>query len=119
MFTTIDAGQPIRIRDMTGRVVSRDRGVIRETYLFDTLGVSGVNDIPVGTLRAVLLYHVAPGERFAEDVVSSSRIRTVSKGFLWPSVNGGVYINDAQVIAADIDVSNGVIHVIDRVLLPG
>ena len=87
--------------------------------LFDTLGVSGVNDIPVGTLRAVLLYHVAPGERFAADVVSSSRIRTVSKGFLWPSVNGGVYINDAQVIAADIDVSNGVIHVIDRVLLPG
>ena len=87
--------------------------------LFATLGVSGVDDIPVATLRAVLLYHVAPGERFAEDVVSSSRIRTVSKGFLWPSVNGGVYINDAQVIAADIDVSNGVIHVIDRVLLPG
>jgi transforming growth factor-beta-induced protein len=86
--------------------------------LFDALGVSGVNDIPVSTLRAVLLYHVAPGERFAADVVSSSRIRTVSKGFLWPSVNGGVYINDAQVIAADIDVSNGVIHVIDRVLIP-
>jgi transforming growth factor-beta-induced protein len=86
--------------------------------LFDTLGVSGVNDIPVATLRAVLLYHVAPGERFAADVVSSSRIRTLSRGFLWPSVHGGVYINDAQVIAADIDVSNGVIHVIDRVLLP-
>ena len=87
--------------------------------LFDALGVSGVNDIPVATLRAVLLYHVAPGERFAADVVSSSRIRTLSKGFLWPSVNGGgVYINNAQVIAADIDVSNGVIHVIDRVLLP-
>jgi hypothetical protein len=38
MFTTINAGQPLTIRDMTGRVVSRDRGVIRETYLFDTLG---------------------------------------------------------------------------------
>ena len=87
--------------------------------LFGALGVSGVNDIPVGTLRAVLLYHVAPGERSAADVVSSSRIRTVSRGFLWPSVNGGVYVNDAKVIAADIDVSNGVIHVIDRVLLPG
>jgi hypothetical protein len=36
--TTIFPGQPIRIRDMTGRVVSRDRGVFRETYLFDTLG---------------------------------------------------------------------------------
>ena len=88
--------------------------------LFDVLGVTGVNEIPVGTLRAVLLYHVAPGERFAADVVSSSRIRTVSKGFLWPSVSGGnAYVNDAQVIATDIDVSNGVIHVIDRVLLPG
>src|SRR5512134_36498 len=56
--------------------------------LFDTLGVSGVNDIPVRTLRAVLLYHVAPGERFAADVVSRERIRTVSKGFLTPSVSG-------------------------------
>jgi hypothetical protein len=36
--TTIDAGQPIRIVDMTGRVVLRDRGVIRYTYLFDTQG---------------------------------------------------------------------------------
>ena len=88
--------------------------------LFDALGVTGVDDIPVATLRAVLLYHVAPGERFAADVVSSSRIRTVSKGFLRPSVSGGnAYVNDAQVIAADIDVSNGVIHVIDRVLIPG
>ena len=44
VFTTISAGQPIRIRDMTGRVVSRDRGVKRETYLFDTLG----DDTPGG-----------------------------------------------------------------------
>jgi hypothetical protein len=44
MFTTIFAGQPILIRDMTGQVVSRDRGVIRQTYLFDTLG----DDTPGG-----------------------------------------------------------------------
>ena len=88
--------------------------------LFDRLDVSGIDDIPYDTLRAVLLYHVAPGERFAADVVASSRIRTVSKGFLRPAVSGNtVWINDAQVIATDIDVSNGVIHVIDRVLLPG
>ena len=88
--------------------------------LFDALGVSDVNDIPVGTLRAVLLYHVAPGERFAAEVVSSSRIRTVSKGFLRPALSGGTaYVNDARILATDIDVSNGVIHVIDRVLLPG
>ncbi len=87
--------------------------------LFATLGVSGVNDIPVGTLRAVLLYHVAPGERFSGDVVSSDRIRTLGKGFLSPSVHdGSAWINDARIVAADVDVSNGVIHVIDRVLLP-
>ena len=87
--------------------------------LFDVLGVAGVGDIPVGTLRAVLLYHVAPGERFSADVLGSSRIRTLSKQFLDPSVRGGVaYIDDARIIAPDIDVSNGVIHVIDAVLLP-
>ena len=44
-FTTINAGQPLRIRDSTGRIVSRDVGVARETYLFDTLG----DDTPGGT----------------------------------------------------------------------
>ena len=37
-FTSIEAGQPFVIEDSSGRVVTRDRGVIRETYLFDTLG---------------------------------------------------------------------------------
>ena len=87
--------------------------------LFTALGVSGVNQIPVDTLRAVLLYHVAPGQRFSGDVVSSDRIRTLSKGFLYPSVHdGSAWINDARIVTADIDVSNGVIHVIDTVLLP-
>jgi transforming growth factor-beta-induced protein len=87
--------------------------------LFAALGVSGVADIPVDTLRAVLLYHVAPGQRFSADVVASDRIRTLSKGFLTPSVHdGGAWINDARIVAADVDVSNGVIHVIDKVLLP-
>ncbi len=87
--------------------------------LFETLGVSGVSDVPLDTLRGVLLYHVAPGERFSETVLTSSRIRTVSKDFLVPSVHGGgAYINNARIVAADVDASNGVIHVIDAVLLP-
>ena len=87
--------------------------------LFATLGVSSVNDIPVDTLRAVLLYHVVPGRRLSGDVLSSDRIRTVSKGFLTPSVHdGSVWINDARIVTADVQASNGVIHVIDKVLLP-
>ena len=87
--------------------------------LFDTLGVDGVADIPVATLRAVLLYHVAPGERSSGDVLSASRIRTVSQGFLRPSiVNGVPFVNDARIVLPDVDASNGVIHIIDTVLLP-
>ena len=84
-----------------------------------TLGVDGVAEIPVGALRAVLLYHVAPGVRSSGDVLAASRVRTISKGFLRPStVNGVPFVNDARIVAADIGASNGVIHVIDTVLLP-
>jgi transforming growth factor-beta-induced protein len=87
--------------------------------LFAALGVDGISDIPVDLLTSVLLYHVAPGERFSDDVVASTRIRTVSKGFLVPSLSGGsAFVNDAKILIADVDASNGVIHVIDEVLLP-
>jgi uncharacterized surface protein with fasciclin (FAS1) repeats len=68
----------------------------------------------------VLLYHVARGNRDSAEVLASSRIRTLSGGFLFQ--NGGV-LTDANgrtsnIIAVDIKASNGVIHVIDRVVLP-
>ena len=87
--------------------------------LFATLGVSGVDDIPVATLRAVLLHHVAPGERFSGDVLSASRIRMLDRSFTHPALVGGVpTIDGATIVAPDVNVSNGVIHVIDAVLLP-
>jgi len=68
----------------------------------------------------VLLYHVARANRDAAEVLASSRIRTLNGGFLFQS--GGV-LTDANgrtsnIIATDIQASNGVIHVIDRVVLP-
>ena len=87
--------------------------------LYATLGVTGVDGIPVATLRAVLLHHVAPGERFNDDVLDASRIRTLNRDFVFPGTDGGASIDDASIVAADIDASNGVIHVIDAVLLPG
>jgi uncharacterized surface protein with fasciclin (FAS1) repeats len=68
----------------------------------------------------VLLYHVARGNRDSADVLASSRIRTLNRGFLYQS--GGVLTDangrTANIIAVDIKASNGVIHVIDRVVLP-
>ena len=87
--------------------------------LFDLLGVDGVDEIPLDTLTAVLLYHVAPGERFSGAVVGAERIRTLQRGFIEPSVVDGVaYVDDAAIVAADLAVSTGVIPVIDAVLLP-
>ena len=88
--------------------------------LYAALGVDSVDDISVATLRAVLLHHVAPGERYSDDVVSSTQIRTLNRDFLSPSVQGGsAYVDGAQILLADVDASNGVIHVIDSVLVPG
>jgi uncharacterized surface protein with fasciclin (FAS1) repeats len=88
--------------------------------LYAALGVSGVNDIPVGTLRKVLLHHIVPGERFSADVLGATRIRTLNRDFLTPSVAGGAaFIDGARILIPDVDASNGVIHVIDHVLVPG
>ena len=63
---------------------------------------------------------MAPGVRLSGDVVTSTRIRTLNRDFLSPSVQGGsAYVDGARILIPDVDASNGVIHVIDTVLLPG
>jgi len=88
--------------------------------LYKALGVDGVDQIDNDLLRVVLLHHVAPGERFSGTVLASTRIRTLNHDFLTPSVkNGSPYIDGAKILIPDVDASNGVIHVIDKVLVPG
>jgi uncharacterized surface protein with fasciclin (FAS1) repeats len=75
-------------------------------------------DIP--TLSDILLYHVVDGKVMSMDVVELSAAATLLGEDVSISVDdGSVFINDAQVIITDIETSNGVIHVIDAVLLPG
>jgi uncharacterized surface protein with fasciclin (FAS1) repeats len=70
-------------------------------------------------LIAILTYHVVPGEVMAADVVKLDEAKTVNGKMLQVRTDDGmVMINDAKVTAADIPASNGVIHVIDRVVLP-
>ncbi|MBB5233320.1 fasciclin domain-containing protein [Deinococcus budaensis] len=70
-------------------------------------------------LRAVLLYHVVPGRVTAAQVSSLTSARTAQGADLSVSASSGtVQINDATVTRADIRASNGIIHVIDTVLLP-
>lgn len=73
----------------------------------------------IDQLRAVLTYHVVPGKIMAKDVTKLSKGTTLQGESLSFAVSDGkVMVDNAQVIKADIATSNGVIHVIDTVVLP-
>jgi uncharacterized surface protein with fasciclin (FAS1) repeats len=70
-------------------------------------------------LRAILTYHVVPGEVMAAEIVGLDEARTVNGKMVDIATEGStVLVDDAKVTATDIMASNGVIHVIDTVILP-
>ena len=69
-------------------------------------------------LTVVLTYHVVPGKLMAADVVELNSATTVQGSTISIDTSDGVKVNGANVIATDIEASNGVIHVIDTVLIP-
>jgi uncharacterized surface protein with fasciclin (FAS1) repeats len=84
--------------------------------------------LPAGTLEAlladkaklvqVLTYHVVPGAVMAADVVKLSSAKTVQGQNITITTAGGVKVDNANVVKTDIVATNGVIHVIDAVILP-
>ncbi len=89
--------------------------------LLDELGLTADQLLSNQALvTKVLLYHVVRGNRDYADILESSRIRTLEGGFLFQS--GGVLTDangrTANIIGHDVRASNGVIHIIDRVVLP-
>jgi uncharacterized surface protein with fasciclin (FAS1) repeats len=69
-------------------------------------------------LTAVLTYHVVPGKVMAADVVELDSATTVQGGTITIDTSDGVKVDGANVVQTDIETSNGVIHVIDAVLMP-
>ena len=70
-------------------------------------------------LQAILLYHVVPGKVMAADVVGMSSAKTAGgQSFSITQKEGKVYVDEAEVVQTDIVCSNGVIHVIDTVIIP-
>lgn len=70
-------------------------------------------------LTSILTYHVVSGKTMAADLKDGQELTTVEGGKLKVSIKDGkVMINGANVIAADVSASNGVVHVIDKVILP-
>ncbi|MEH1817596.1 MAG: fasciclin domain-containing protein [Nostoc sp.] len=86
------------------------------------------NKLPAGTvdallkdipkLKKILTYHVVSGKVLAADVVKLKTAKTVEGSDVKIDASNGVKINDAKVATADVAADNGVIHVIDTVLIP-
>jgi uncharacterized surface protein with fasciclin (FAS1) repeats len=68
-------------------------------------------------LTAVLTYHVVPGKVMAKDV-KAGKVKTVQGSELTITTTGGVMVDNAKVTATDVAADNGVIHVIDTVVIP-
>ncbi|MEN9347918.1 MAG: hypothetical protein RLZZ77_1429, partial [Bacteroidota bacterium] len=74
---------------------------------------------PAGDLTQILLYHVVAGEALSTSLSNGQIITTVQGQDVTVSItNGNVFINEAQVTVADVPASNGVVHVINAVLVP-
>jgi uncharacterized surface protein with fasciclin (FAS1) repeats len=69
-------------------------------------------------LTAVLTYHVVPAKALAKDVATMTKATTVNGKDVSIDTKSGVKVGNATVIKADVEASNGVIHVIDTVLMP-
>jgi uncharacterized surface protein with fasciclin (FAS1) repeats len=69
-------------------------------------------------LTSILTYHVVPGKIMSKDVMNLKKTKTVQGQDIKIDTKSGVKINNANVVKADIEASNGVIHVIDTVILP-
>lgn len=69
-------------------------------------------------LAGILTYHVVAGKVMSGDLSDGMMAATVNGAEVTIGTEGGVMVNDANVVAADIEASNGVIHVIDKVIMP-
>ncbi len=76
-----------------------------------------LSDLP--KLKAVLTYHVVAGKVLAKDVVTLSEAHTLQGQRVHIDSSSGVRINNSRVVNADVGATNGVIHIIDTVLIPG
>ena len=85
---------------------------------FEDAGIN-LDDFDAETLANILTYHVVGGKVMSSDLSNGMRATALNGGILAFSITeGNVSVNGAKVVLADVPVSNGVIHVIDKVMIP-
>lgn len=91
--------------------------------LYETLKIDDITDLPASLVLDVLFYHVTDGRRAANSVVPKNGVRTIETLLgetfdVNPDLSIDAIGNTANIAAANVSASNGIIHVIDAVLLP-
>jgi len=86
--------------------------------LFTQLGVTGIDDLTAEQLTPILMYHVVSGNVLSTELTSGEVGTLNANSNLTVDLSSGVKINESAVVAADIQGANGVVHVIDKVLIP-
>jgi uncharacterized surface protein with fasciclin (FAS1) repeats len=120
LIAAVLAADPVVLKTLSGR--GQFTVFAPTDDAFEALGLTPMNigSLDQDALTQILLYHVARGRRDAEAVVDSSRIRTLQGNFLMQS--GGILTDKlgraANIIVTDVPATNGIIHVIDAVVLP-
>jgi len=120
LIAAVLAADPAVLSTLTGRGQFTVFAPTDDAFAALGLTPENVGTLDKGTLTQILLYHVAKGRRDASAVIDSSRIRTLQGGFLKQA--GGVLTDklgrEANIIVTDVPADNGIIHVIDAVVLP-
>ena len=115
LIAAVLAADPVVVQTLTG---NGQFTVFAPTDLaFAEIGLNpnNIGDVPQDVLTNILLFHVARGRRDASQVVTSDQIRMLNGDFA--EVDGAT-IDGANIILTDVFAANGVIHVVDQVLLP-
>ncbi len=90
-----------------------------DAFIAAGLSTAAVTQLPKDALASILLYHVVAGKIPASAVPASAAVPTLNgKNIYVRKISGNVFVNLSKVIIADVAASNGIVHVIDKVLMP-
>lgn len=120
LIAAVLAANPVVLKTLSGNGQFTVFAPTDDAFAALGLDEDNIGDLDQGVLTQILLYHVVNGRRYADDIVSSQRIRTLQRGFLFQ--DSGVLTDNlgrtANIIVTDVPAANGVIHAIDAVVLP-
>lgn len=120
LIAAVGAADPAVLATLTGNGQHTVFAPTDDAFALLEITPENVGDLDQAFLTDVLLYHVAKGRRDSEQVIDSSKVRTLYGDFL--QQDGGVLTDnvdrDANIIVLDVPAANGIIHAIDAVVLP-